>query len=334
MSASRLAIVATAVVLLAFHTVSAQELNAAPPIANGRSEVSPDTEITLVPAWKVGDSYRIEHLKQREEIRRGQRLPRRTSSSLMKIEVLESTGSGYVLAATLTEADMSNFAAPDQGGAEATAIFTELFKGETIEFVTNEDGVPVGLRNKDEVVALMRDAMDQVLPLRVPDPEQQQKARAMMTQMMTPDVIEALLSKDMVIFYGLLGGIYQGGPAQAYDLAMQFPFSQEMVDAKLHVLLRRIDDGDGTVHISTQGIPDAAHLKRVMEKWFKGVVQAQGGSLPRGFQFPEFTMQDTTHYVVDRNRTLPTEVTFERFLRMGNEMLRVDHDVFRLKAAD
>ncbi len=152
--------------------------------------------------------------------------------------------------------------------------------------------------------------------------------------MMTPDVIEAMAIKDAVTFYGLMGGVYQGGPAQAYDLPMQFPFSQKMVEAELHILVRRVDDGAGTVHISTQNVPDPAALKRAVQTWFKGLVQAQGQSLPTGFQFPEFVMQDTIDYVIDRNRMLPTEVAWERYMRMGDEILRVDRDVFRLKPAN
>lgn len=331
MNAIRLTTVMTAALLVAVHTAKAQELKPAASIANQESSVPADLEITLAPDWQVGDSYFIEHTKQRNEVRRGQRLPQRSSSSRTKIEVLESTDSGYVLAATLTEADMSNYATPDQGGAEAAALFTELFEGKTMELVTNEDGVPVGLRNKEEMVELMREAMDQVLSSQVPDPQQQQKMRAMMTQMMTPEVIEAMAIRDAVTFYGLLGGIYQGGPAQAYDLSMQFPFTQEMVDAELHVLLRRIDDSAGTVHISTQNVPDPAHLERAVANWFKGLMQAQGQTLPPGFQFPEFAMRDTVHYVIDRNRMLPAEVTWQRYMRLGDEILRLDREVFRLK---
>ena len=63
-------------------------------------------------------------------------------------------------------------------------------------------------------------------------------------------------------------------------------------------------------------------------------MQAQGQTLPPGFQFPAFTMQDTVHYVIDRNRMLPTEVAWNRYMRMGDEILRVDQDVYRLKPAD
>lgn len=334
MRAIRMALVATAVSLFALHMVEAQELKPAPPLANQGSEVSPDVEVMLAPTWKVGDSYRVEQLSESEEIRRGQPLPKQTTRTVTKVEVVEATGSNYVLAATLVESDLSKSAAAVQGGANTAALLSELFEGKTMEFVTNEDGVPVGLRNKEQMVELMRTAMDGLLTTAVPDPQQRQATQAMMSQMMTPDGIEAMAIRDAVTFYGLMGGIYQGGSAQSYDRPMRLPFSQEMVDAKLHVLLRRIDDSAGTVHISTQNVPDAAQAKRAVENWLTGVVQAQGQSLPPGFQFPEFDMQDTVDYVIDRNRMLPTEVTWERYMRMGNDMLRMERNVIRLKPAN
>ncbi len=180
MNAIRLSVVATTAFLLAFQAAPAAELEPAAPIANAKSGVSPDVEITLVPNWSVGDRYQIEHEKQRDEVRRGQPLPQRISSSRTKIELLESTGESYVLAATTTEADLSNYATQDQGGAEAAALIAELFVGKTMEFVTDETGVPIGLRNRDQVVSLMREAMDQVLSSQVPDPHRRQRARAMM----------------------------------------------------------------------------------------------------------------------------------------------------------
>lgn len=333
MSMTRLAVFAAAMSLFASHAVPAQELKPAPPIAGQESTVPADVEVTLIPNWQIGDSYRIEQLSEREEIRRGQRSPKFTARSLSKVEVVEATGGSYVLAATLVETDLSNSAAAVQGGADTAALLTELFQGKTTELATNENGVPVGLRNKDEMVELMRAGMEGVLTTAVSDRQKRQAARSILEQMMTPDVIEAMAIKDAVTFYGLMGGIYQGGPAQAYDLPMPFPFTQEMVDATLYVLLRRVDDSAGTVYITTQNVPDAAQTKRALKSWLTGVVQSQGQTLPPGFQFPEFTMQDTIDYVIDRNRMLPTEVTWERYIRMGNDLLRVDRDVFRMKPA-
>jgi len=316
------------------HAAAAQELKPAPPIVNESSAVPADVEVTLAPNWKVGDSYRIEQVNEHQEIRQSQRLPMRSSRSVTKVDVVEAGGSSYLIAGTLVESDLSKSGVAAQGGANTAALLTELFQGKTMELVTNEDGVPVGLRNKDEMVELMRAGMDGALAAMVPDPGQRQRVQAAMAQMMTPDAIEAMAIRDAVTFYGLMGGTYQGGSAQAYDLPMQFPFTQEMVDAKLYVLLRRVDDGAGAVHITTQNVPDPAHLKRAMESWFRGVVRSQGQSLPPGFQFPEFTMQDTIDYVIDRNRMLPTEVTWERYRRVGNEILQLDRTVFRLKPAD
>lgn len=319
-----------AVFLLLPFITQAAELEPAPSIADEKSEVAADVKLTLVANWQVGDSYRIAHTKERMEVRNGAAKPKRTSRSLSQVTVAEKNENGYILISTLIEADLSNYATPGQGGAEAAAAFTKLFEGQSLELVTNESGFPIGLRNGDEVIELMRAAMDQVVTAAASDPKEQQQIRALMDQMMTPQVIESMALKDAISFYGLMGGSYQGGGAVTSNVSMPFPFTQKPIDAKLVVLLRDIDEKNGLVRIASQSFPDADAVRQATIDWMTQLVQSQGKLAPDPAQIPQFYMQDSFEFVFDLNKRLARKIDSERYFSFGTAMTRVDRATYRL----
>lgn len=313
-------------------SAGAGELDPARPLIRQPSAVSLGVEVELIANWKAGDRYRIEQINQRDEIRRGERRPRRTSQSLIDVHVAEKGPDGYVLIMTHLETNLTNYAMPEQGGERAAELVSKLFEGLDLEIVTNKAGLPVSLRNQDEVAAAMRKALNQVVTASVPE-EKRAAMRRIMGQMLAPKVVGQLILKDPMIFYGLLGGLYVGGPAQTYPTALPFPFGRVSIDATLYTMIREVDEASGTVHIATQTLPDPEQMKQAVTNWLRGILEAQGKEIPSDFKAPPFIMQDTTYYVFDRNRSLPKEVSYERFLRLGNDVIRMDRRSFQLKPA-
>jgi hypothetical protein len=286
-------------------------------------------EVTLTADWQVGDTYRIEHLKERRQTRNGVASPALSSRSFTEVRVAERNASGYVLISTLVEADLSNYAA-GPGGAEAASALIRLFQDKPMEIVTNEAGLPVSLRNAGEIVELMRQAMDEVVALTAKSPQEQAQIQSVIQQMMTPEVIQSMALKDATIFYGLMGGSYSGGPTAVYSGSVAFPFTQSLIEASLYVLLRRVDDAKGEIHIATQSVPNSEQLRQATADWMTRMLQSQGRTVPDDMPIPTIRMQDSLEYVYDRERGLPREVTFRRYLGIDEANKRVDRDVFRL----
>lgn len=309
--------------------VASAQMEPAPSLAGQESRVGPDVEVTLTGDWEVGDTYRVEHVKERKETRNGAAQPVRSSNGITEVKVAEKTDSGYVLVSTLIEADLSNYTT-GRGAAEAATALTRLFQDKSMEIVTNEAGFPTGLRNAEEVVDLMREAMDQVVDLMAKDPQQKDQVEAMLESMMTPRTIEAMALKDALVFYGLMGGSYSGGTTEVYSGTMLFPFTQSPIEARLYVLLRDIDEEKGQIHIATQSVPDSEELKQATTAWMTRMLQAQGQTVPDELPIPTIRMQDSLEYVYDRERTLTQRVTFQRFLGIGDANKRLDFETFRL----
>ena len=327
---NRLCAISAALLLVTAAPAFAAGLEPSPPLAGQASEVAADVELTLTADWQVGDSYRIQKTRELREIRRGAEQPLRSSHSISEVRVAEKTDSGYILVSTLLQADLSNYATPEQGGADTVTAFTRMFEGKSIELVTNEAGFPIALRNAAGVVETMRAAMDMVVDSAGKTEEEREKVRAMMAQVMTPETIEALAMKDAMIFYGLLGGDYSGGEAVRTQTSMMFPLTQTPLDGELYVLLRRVDREKGLAYIATQSLPDGDQLKQATMLWMTRILEAQGQQAPEDMQVPPVTIQDSFEYAYDLERNLPRGITFERYFAMGDANRRVDLETFRL----
>lgn len=316
------------IVLPAF--VAAAEMEPLPPLAGQASQVAQDVEITLRADWQVGDSYRIESIKERHQLRNGTLGPAHSSRSILEAAVTEKGNPGYVIVLTVVETELSTSAG--QKAANAAAALGKLVEGKAMEIATNEDGFPTGLRNTEEVIDLMHQAMDQVFEILGDqmEPEKLEQIRQITANSMTPEVIEAMALKDAMIFFGLMGGSYSGGPAQVYSGQMAFPFTQTPIESELYVLLRRIEEEKGLLHIATQSIPDPEQLKQATEAWMTRMMQSQGQTVPDNMAIPAIRMQDSLEYVYDRNLSLPREVTFRRYLGIDDANKRIELETFRL----
>lgn len=326
----RLSVICVALLLSATPATAAEGLEPSPPIAGQSSEVVPDTELTLVADWRVGDSYRIEKTRERRETRKGVERPVRSSHSVSEIRVAEKTATGYVLVSTLLETDLSNYARPQQGGADTATALSKMFEGQSLELITNEAGFPIALRNAEEVVELMGAALDRVAESSAGSPEQRQKIKAVIDDMMTPQAIEAMAMKDATVFYGLLGGSYRGGEAAQTRTSMIFPLTQTPLEGDLHVLLRRIDREKGLAYIAIQSLPDAEQLKQATMLWMTRLLESQGQPVPEDLQVPPVTVQDSLEYAYDLEKNLPRGLTFQRYFAMGDANRRIDLETFRL----
>jgi hypothetical protein len=326
----RLPAICAALLLSAIPAIAAEGLEPSPPIAGQVSDAAPGVELTLIADWQIGDSYRIEKTRERREMRKGVERPPRSLHSISEIRVAEKTGSGYVLVSTLLETDLSTYTKPDQGGTDTAAALSKMFEGQSLELITNEAGFPVALRNAEEVVELMRAAIDRVMESSSGDPEQRQKVKQIIDRMMTPQAIEAMAMKDAMVFYGLLGGSYRGGEAAQTRTSMIFPLTQTLLDGDLHVLLRRIDRDKGLAYIATQSLPDAEQLKQATMLWMTRILEARGQSVPEDLQVPPVTVQDSLEYAYDLELNMPRGLTFKRYFAMGDAHRRVDLETFRL----
>jgi hypothetical protein len=223
-----------------------------------------------------------------------------------------------------------NYAKPEQGGADTATTLSKMFEGQSLELVTNEYGFPIALRNADEVIERMRAAFDTVADASAGNPDQRQKLKQIIDQMMTPEAIEAMAMKDAMVFYGLLGGNYSAGEAMRTQTSMMFPLTQTPLDGELYVLLRRIERGKGLAYIATQSIPDGEQLKEATMLWMTRILEAQGQQIPADLQVPQVTVQDSLEFAYDLELNLPRGITFERYFAMGDANRRVDLETFRL----
>jgi hypothetical protein len=308
----------------------ADELEPAAPLTGQKSDVAPDVEFTLLPNWQVGDSYRVEQIKQKTQIRRGVQAPAMTARSVSQVRVIEKTDSGYLLVSTVKLAEVTGGKnAPPEAVKTATAM-AKLVIGKSMEIVTNEAGFPVALRNADEVTVLVREALDQVVQSVSSDPDEQERVRQAMNQIATPQVIEALALKDVQVFYGLLGSRFGGGLASVYATELPFPLTQAPIAATTHTLLRRVETKKGLLHVAIQTVPDGDAMKAAVVDWMRGMLEAQGKPMPQEGDLPTFEMQDTADYIFDLNRSLPTQVSWERYVKLGSDYLRLERSNFRL----
>lgn len=322
-------VIATLLIIATPATVLADQVEPAPPIASQASEVAPDVEYTLRADWQVGDSYKVEVVREKLQIRKGVPRPATIRRSVSQIRVVEKTESGFVLMAVqIDPATTHDASSPLE---VLGTLLSRLPRGIAFEIETNEDGVPVGVRDVEGFTAFVRLVIEKVDFV---DPQVQERFRQAMNAIATPDVVEAMILMDIQVFHGLMGGSYHGG--QAYDSSTEIHVGQQAIAGNVRILLRRIDEEEGLLHIAVQSLLDDAADALLATNLAKALLEGMGKQVQQGGTWPTLRMQgtlkiqDTIEYVFDLSRNLPTEVSWEKYVKAGEYDVVLVRKKFRL----
>lgn len=313
MICSRPAIVAVFAMFLAAPPAGSKEF-VAPTIIpdNDVSEVSPDVEFTLRADWKVGEKYSITLTKEREELRFGVAIYT-VARSVIDVTVAERSMTGWVLIWNVTDYQRTDDAFLYSRDIDAAFLVEEMFTESPLEIATNRLGFPVDLRNRQEVTARMRSAMDEALALREADPRVRKQLKSGLDRLLTAETVETLALEDAATYYGLMGETYRGGPAAVFRSSYIPKFGPPAIESKLQVLLRRVDEENGLIHITMRDIADEEKLRQATVNWVVRKRLQRGHPVPYYVSKRPFLDRRIAEYVYDRNRGLPAEVMSEKF---------------------
>lgn len=309
----------------------AVELEPAPSIAGASTPVSAEVEFTAFANWQVGDEYRIEYSRERTDLRDGNPVTGK-AWAIIKSRVEEKTPEGYLVTWTYEDVVLEHYALDtDAKRKKMEAFIADIYKNFRTEIQTTDTGFPTGIRNRDELVSLMKTMSETILTTLHSDPEMRAKERSVWQQVLNPQVVENLMLMDAYLVYGLMGGSYRGGQVDTYDTELPFPFGGPPIPATLHVLLREFDEQTGLARITSQSTPDPIQMSKAVIEWMTRMAKSQGQPAPEPSQIPEIYIQDTTDFLYDRKMGLPREVTSEKFITVaGGANIRIDRRSYRI----
>lgn len=175
-------------------TTSASVSSASPPQSPGETP----TALNLSPQWEVGQSWDYELIESRERLTGGVRTSLNSANSMVQIEVLEATPTGFVVGYTLKSIEL-----PATGVPLADLLaknLAELTVDVTYEIEVNPQAIMVGLRNFAEINESVSASIDRVAETigQTASPEETETLQALFDQ-----VRSTFETEENVLMFGL-----------------------------------------------------------------------------------------------------------------------------------
>ncbi len=294
--------------------------------AAAAAQPEPEPAVVELPTdWKVGETLRLEVVKERIDAAGGKETPAGTSRSILEARVKARNRQGYVFVWTYSAGWLDEVA---QGRLPVSTERLQEVAGDlSLVMQTDETGVPQRLLNRDEAVAVFKRVLDELFKGKQGEPPAPAVSEvvAMMTK---PEVVESLLLRSAQVFYFVCGAALAVGETVEYADALPNPFGGDPFPSKGSFLLQEHRPERDEAVIAWQQEIDrekasaaiAAILRRLMP---------DGG--PTDAEMPTLDIRDRATYTMDTKTGWPRAVEWSRTIAAADRV-RTDRMTMKAKA--
>jgi hypothetical protein len=289
------------------------------------SDIGEEIIVDLLPRWIAGETRTIELTKGRTQNDPDGIDFSGSSTTPVEITVLEQTADGYVVQWLYGETKLES---GDLPADPIVGALSTLTNGMRFEYEIDPFGIPIGLRNWEEIQSLIQEVMDELFAF-IERQGMSDEEIAIIREQIEPMVsgreqIEALSSDEISVYHLPLGGIYElSAPIPYNDLLPNF-FGGDPFPAQGELTFVSYDPNSDRAVIQWTQILDAESAREILMQTMIDLAQTMGTDPPQEADLPDpFSIEDSAEYVVDVASGWVISVEYQREIVIGSAV-RVD----------
>lgn len=269
-------------------------------------------EIRLTADWVVGTRYELELVKFRKDFQGDELVAERTSTTPVRIEVLERSEDGYLFSWTNGKTEMPNVPESTKAVAQAMA---GLVEGLELKLRMDEFGSFERLENEKEVLEKVEKAVDRIETyLSESGLEKALVAQVVgqARQMIGNEAFTQSMLKEPIAFYMPSGGRFVLGELEVNDDLIGNPFGGDPFPAKNSICLTELREEEGLARIDWTMKLDPEEATRILTETISEMAKRMGQDPPAADELPSFEIGDETVYWYDLTTGVPRSVVAAR----------------------
>lgn len=273
-------------------------------------------DVHVTPKWKQGDVLRLEYLRTREDSRRPE--SNGTSKTPVDVTILSADVKGFAVRWKSGKTELPAGMKVPENVLRIQDKAMELF----VDIQLSAEGEFASVLNAKEVSA----RMGELVSVMTKDLEQDAQAKALIRQVLNPDLLLAAASSDAQTYFGLYGVALKPKEKITVDLDQPFPLAPgKTLRSRLEVEL--VDLKDGLARFQTTTRFDPAAVKTAMADVFlKAGIKAEDLD-----KVPPVEILDTGSFLFETQTGLIREALTDRRTMTGGVQARRDKKEFRLR---
>jgi len=266
-----------------------------------------------------GDRFTLEITNEKKQTGR----VASTARSTVEVEVVATGAAGHVISWKILKSDVLG---PDGKPVKHPTVqaAANLFTGVAFLIELSGDCGVIGLKNYDEVKALLVKATKTIVGKAPLPPEQVKQLMATLQGMYASrPLVTQLVTKEVSLYLQFGNVRLPLHKATEADVAMPMPMGGGVIRATQRVKVESVDRAKNTAVVSFhQKLDPEAARKATMAFLRKAAAQA-GRPGPTERDLPKMDIADEATYVIDTKSGWPVSVDFSRRTTLG-DALRVD----------
>ena len=272
-------------------------------------------EVALPADWQVGETLRIEILKERVDVAGGKETAGPKSRSVVQAEVQARNETGYVFVWTYKEGWLDDVS----GGALPIARLKEAAGDLRLVMQTDAAGVPQALLNLDEAVGAVKRMVDGFVKA---DGAPLSPDQTLVLEMLTSrDIVQSLLLRTPQVFYFICGAPLTLGETFEYNDLVPNPFGGQPFPSKGSILLQEVRTERNEAVIAWRNEIDREKGKAAIAEIVRRLMP-DAAKLPEA-ERPTLEIRDQATYTIDTKTGWPRSVEWSRTVTAASQV-RID----------
>jgi len=280
-----------------------------PALAAGKAASSRTVE--LVPQLAKGDRLTLEITKTRTQS--GRPAAGGKGFQVVEVEVIQADEKGYLIGWTSRRSAVLGPDGKPKKLPPQAARFAAMYDGVQMIFQLSPRFELVGLKNFEQVQALMTRSVDKLLEMMPQPPEQKAQVRKAMTRMLaTPELLSQAFGKGISLFFstGRLELPEKG--AVELDYRFPLPIGGGVIPAKMVMEVTKLDRAAKRATVSMTTKMDPVKAAEAMRAAMAEMARQMGKPAPTEKDLPRFEVRDEGTFVMDLATNLPLSVEHTR----------------------
>jgi hypothetical protein len=277
--------------------------------------------IVLTPPRRVGEAIDIEMTMTRERNDVGRPATKDSGTTPVRVEVLDVADKQTVIGWKLGRAKVE---APDEQVKKDLDPLLDLFAGQTIELVFDEQFTAHAIRNLDQIIQLSQRtiaALEKTLPkdqaaVVIP------RVRKMFAD---PNTVQTVMLQKPGTYFNVYGWELDVGEPRKEEMALPSPFGGGPLPAMVTVELKPFKPTDTHYVVSYKQDLDPQGVERAIRAW---VQQVAPEKYAPGAPLPKFDVRDTGEFKINKSTGWVEHAVFKR-TRTHDEGSQIETYEFR-----
>lgn len=283
--------------------------------------------IVLTPPLRVGESVNLEMLMTRERKVAGQPARKSTSTTPVRVAVLEVSDEETIIGWTTGRSKLEDPRLQEQM-REGMDPLLDLGADQTIELVFDEEFTPHSIRNLHDVIELCQKAID-LLQQSLPDNKAAAETIPRVREMFSnPEVVQSILIQKPGRYFVIYGWELEPGVTREIEMTLPSPFGGEPLPATVTIELKPFHPTDAQLLVSYKQRLDQEGVKRIIGDAMQKFAGDTPGQEP---QLPTFDVEDSGEFKVNKESGWVEHALVTR-TTTANEGSQVEKFEFRVVA--